>query len=647
MDLPQFDIRADVVPQKRRSMYQFAEQEIYIPDGPFEGRRFSLEAQPMIRHWFYAIDSGEWRRFSLTGGSQSGKTLSGFVIPTAYHLFEIEETIILGIPDMDIAGDKWREDLLPVIQKSRYRGLVPEHGGGSRGGTVKSVKFAHGRTLKFMSGGGGDKSRAAFTARVLAITETDGMDESGSTSREADKITQMEARTNAFNNSVEYLECTASTKEGRIWTEYEGGTMAKIVLKCLYCGGLSTPERDSLVGWKDAATDAEAFKQSKFICPLCSHELCEDARHEMNAKSIIMLRGQSIENNRIIGSPVETMTFSMRYNAVNNMFMSAGKVGMAEWKASREDNEDNAEKQMHQFVWGLPYNGSVLDLSELTSDAISEMKDTRYVREQVPEDTVHITVGVDVHQKYNFWVAVAWRSRTDGHVIDYGVSEVHTTIEQGLIDLRDDVIAPGWSGLSPSQVWIDSGWFKSQLPIYNFCRSERSKRRAEGHDGWLYRPSKGFSTIQKKGVTQYKAPKKHSSSTPHIGEGLHLSFQNQHMIHLCNVNADYYKGLTQQGFLRKTITLFDSKSRREHHTFSKHMLAEVEVEKEVPGKGMVRVWEVKSRNNHYLDSFSLANASNGFIFDIKDKQERANQHGKATKNQITTPDGRAFYAGNR
>ena len=108
-----------------------------------------------------------------TGPTQSGKTLACFVIPLLYHLFEIRETVICGLPDIDMAMDKWSVDILPVIEQSQYRELLPTKGSGSRGGRVESIPFRNGATLKFMSGGGGDKSRAGFTSRVMVITETD------------------------------------------------------------------------------------------------------------------------------------------------------------------------------------------------------------------------------------------------------------------------------------------------------------------------------------------------------------------------------------------------------------------------------------------------------------------------------------------
>ena len=85
---------------------------------------------------------------------------------------------------------------------------------------MESIQFRNGATLKFMSGGGGDKSRAGFTSRVVVVTETDGLDLAGTKSRESVKITQLEARTRAYGSRKRiYLECTVSTEDGRTWRE--------------------------------------------------------------------------------------------------------------------------------------------------------------------------------------------------------------------------------------------------------------------------------------------------------------------------------------------------------------------------------------------------------------------------------------------
>src|SRR5262245_31051967 len=133
--------------RRYRSMRQFAEEEIVIPEGPFAGRRFRCSRQPYTGLWFDAVDAGLWCRYVATGPTQSGKTLACFIVPLLYHLFELQETVICGVPDMDMAGDKWRQDILPVIERSRYRDLLPKQGGGSRGGRIESITFGNGATL--------------------------------------------------------------------------------------------------------------------------------------------------------------------------------------------------------------------------------------------------------------------------------------------------------------------------------------------------------------------------------------------------------------------------------------------------------------------------------------------------------------------
>ena len=118
-------------PRRLRTMRQFAEQEIVIPEGPFQGRKFRCARQPYTGLWFDAVDSGIWNRHVATGPTQSGKTLSCFVIPLLYHLFELEETVICGLPDMDMAADKWREDILlatapPVVVADLGFGVMDE-----------------------------------------------------------------------------------------------------------------------------------------------------------------------------------------------------------------------------------------------------------------------------------------------------------------------------------------------------------------------------------------------------------------------------------------------------------------------------------------------------------------------------------------
>ena len=602
---------------KLRSMREFAEEEIVIPNGPFEGRKFRCDRQPYSGLWFDAVDSGRWNRFAATGPTQSGKTLTCFLIPLLYHLFEVGETTICGLPDMDMAGDKWRKDFLPVIARTRYRDLLPRQGGGSRGGKVESIDFRNGATLKFMSGGGGDKSRAGYTSRVLGISETDGMDESGGGSREADKITQLEARTRAFGARKRvFLECTVSIAEGRTWREYKGGTASRILLPCPHCKAWVLPERQHLTGWQEAESAFDARGVSFFCCPECGERWSDDDRDLAISRGRLLHQGQTIDKAcRIKGEAPRTNTLGFRWSAIHNRFQTAGQLGAEEWSAARlarergEDRDENAEKELCQFVWAIPYEPPDFGMTVLDAGRI--MRRTRgYFHGVVPADTLSLTVAVDAHKRGHYWGAVALRP-TGYHVVDYGFIETNSDevgekhgVLAGLRNLREDVLAGGWKcengdNFEPDFVWIDSGYLADV--VYAFCRES----------GEHFLPTKGYGETQRINSRRYSTPRGKQTGKLIVGDNFHVSYQEAFRTFLVHVNADHWKLHVQERLAMSAnepgaITLYSSKDPRRHFTFSKHMTAEVLTEEFVPGKGQVRSWNVKSRNNHYLDVMALA-----------------------------------------
>jgi phage terminase large subunit GpA-like protein len=580
-------------------MRQFAEQEIIIPDGPFGGRRFKCARQPCSGLWFDQVDSNQWRRFVATGPTQSGKTLSCFIIPTLYHLFEIGETVIVGLPDMDMAADKWREDLAPVIERSKYRDLMPKWGGGSRGGKVQTLQFLNGATLKFMSGGGSDKSRAGFTSRVVIITETDGMDLAGGTSREADKISQLQARTQAFGDRARiYMECTVSTPEGRTWREIKSGTDSKIVLPCPHCNGWVTPEREQLTGWQDAQTVVEAGQQAALCCPSCGAIWTEAERITINTRARLVHRGQTIDAaGEVTGAPPGTHTLGFRWNAANNLLMSMSRVAEEEWEAPRTTDADSAEKKLRQFFWTLPSEAESVTLSEMDAMSITR-RSIDAPRGRVPADAAEITIGIDIGKWLSHWVAVAWRPGGSPHVVEYGRLEVpsremseEAAILSSLRTFRDGVCIPGWTpvgggaNISPRLVLVDSGAWEPT--IVAFC--------VESGPGFL--PSKGFGVQQLQRRNIYREPAYEPVMQP---AGYYL----------IEINADWWKSYVHNRLQTPpgqpgALSLFHA-TPTDHLTFAKHLTAERRVEEFVAGKGLVTRWEAVNRNNHYLDALALA-----------------------------------------
>jgi phage terminase large subunit GpA-like protein len=593
-------------PRRLRTMRRFAEEEIVVPSGPHAGRRYRCARQPYTGLWFDEIDSGRWSRCVATGPTQSGKTLTCFVIPLLYHLFELGETVICGLPDMDMAADKWREDLIPVIERSpKFKALMPLAGGGSRGGRVESLQFVNGATLKFMSGGGSDKSRAGFTSRVVVITETDGMDTAGGRSRESDKVTQLEARTRAYGSRKRiYMECTVSTEQGRTWQEYQKGTRSRIVLPCPHCRKWVTPERAHLTGWQGADSQAAARSSGAFSCPGCGQVWSGKDRVAANSSARLLHEGQTITGGGDAEGPAPaTDTLGFRWSAVNNLFLTGGEVAGDEWRASRSSDEDNAEREMKQFVWCEPIlpsklNQTSLEVNELAARIID------LPRGIVPAGTKLVTMGVDLGKYLIHWAVVAWSPSANGHVLDYGRQEVASDslgVEQALmVALRElkEMIAEGWptgttagAKAPPQQVFIDSGYM-SQV-VYAFCRES----------GERYRPAIGRGAAQQH-RQWYNRPTQTGSVCRAIGEGWHANWLPAEQLHLIEVDSDHWKTWVHQRLstpLEKpgAMTLFSAQP-NEHLALAKHLTAETKTEEFVAGKGVVVKWERVRRQNHWF-----------------------------------------------
>jgi phage terminase large subunit GpA-like protein len=598
-----------------RTMRQFAEEEVILPEGPFRGQRFRCSRQPYTALWFDQVDSGHWSRFVATGPTQSGKTLSCFVIPLLYHLFEVGETVICGLPDMDMAADKWREDILPVIEQSRYRNLLPRQGGGSRGGKVESILFTNGATLKFMSGGGGDKSRAGFTSRVVVITETDGLDQSGPTSRESDKITQLEARTKAYGSRKRiYMECTVSTEQGRTWREYQQGTKSTIVLPCPHCRAWVSPEREHLVHWQGAESKAQAARIGAFSCPNCGEVWSEDDRLGTNRQCKLVHDGQTIdEQGNVQGNLPETDTLGFRWSAANNLFLTAGYVAAEEWRASRSPDEDNSEREMRQFVWCLPtvplkWNQTGVEASALTTRV------SKLPKGLAPQFTKFITVGLDIGKFLAHWIAVAWCEGATGSVIDYGRIEVPSAdlgVEQAvMVALREfkDLVLAGWTiegreneQAVPNQVWIDAGYMTPV--VYEFCRKAADKR---------FLPCVGRGANQQRQQI-YNRPTQLTQTTRFIGRDFHINYLQAERINLVEINADYWKTWVHQRLTQPldkpgAMTFYHAPPEM-HLSIAKHLTAEAKTEEFVAGKGVIVKWECIRRSNHFFDALYYAAAA--------------------------------------
>jgi phage terminase large subunit GpA-like protein len=290
------------------------------------------------------------------------------------------------------------------------------------------------------------------------------MDQPGASSRESDKITQLEARTRAYGCRKRiYMECTVSTEQGRTWHEYHQGTRSRILLPCPHCGAWVMPERDHLVGWQGAETQVAPRHGGHFVCPSCEQAWTEDDRGQANGAAKLVHGDQSLDaDGQVQGEVPASDSLGFRWSAVHNLFLTSGDFAADEWRASRATDQESAEREMRQFVWCLPveatkWSRTPLEVLELANRLSS------WPRGILPPDTQWLTAAVDVGKYLLHWVLVAWRQGATGALVDYGRIEgassdlgVEAAVMVALRQFRDMALA-GWPRADQKKAPIRSG----------------------------------------------------------------------------------------------------------------------------------------------------------------------------------------------
>jgi len=515
--------------------------------------------------------------------------------------------VVMGVPSGDLVADKWRNDLLPAIRASRYREFIPTSGSGSRGGEVTGIEFKNGATLRFMTAGGDDQSRAAFTTPNVIVTETDGFDEIGAKSREGDKFSQLERRLLAFPEGMRRLiaECTVSNETGRTWQEIHHGSCSRIALKCPHCSAWVTPEREHVTGWQAADDEETAAAATRLACPLCGVLWSNEQRIAANAAAVLVHKGQEINTaGEVTGPRLSTKTLGFRWTVINSVLNPdrLASVGGLEWKAKRAVDEDAAERDLCQSQYARPGVSAKTNLSAVEYMAIMRRVRSGLGRGVCPPGTQLVTVGVDVGKYLLHWVSVAWLNPTTPHVVEYGVQEVPSdsmaepkAIEIALLGLREELSA-GWA--------VGSQTVRASLHFVDSRYQTDVVRKFCAASGEAYWPTMGFGATQKR-IGDFK--RETGAKVLGVGEDYSV-IQEVDGWQYIEVNADRWKSRLHETLRTPAgqdggLTLPDSGN---HMSYAKHMCAERQVEEFVPNRGMVTRWEQASRQNHYLDATVLA-----------------------------------------
>jgi phage terminase large subunit GpA-like protein len=608
-----------------RSMAEFAEQEIVLPKGHYRRTLMTRDVQPFSFLLLDEIDTGRWSRIIVVGCVQSGKSTVAFGVVIVYYLVECNESVVIGAPTMIVCEDKYRKEIEPIFRASRYRDLLPTQGKGSQGGFAEEITLTTGAAMKFMAAKGGDERRSSYTARCIVLTEVDKCDTAGETSRETDPVSQMEARSLSYLEDERrfHAECTVSVPNGRIWKEYNAGTASRIACPCPHCGEHVTPEREHLVGWEDAESEAEARKKAYFCCPECGHRITAEERVAMNRHAKLIHKGQTIDEQGVIhGDLPATRTLGFRWNAFNNMFWSAAEIAAKEWNAKHATSGEEAlEKELCQFYWSIPYQSPDFDATPLRADDVRRrFSQRRFTKGIVPSDAEQFVAAIDLGKRFCSWMAMASRPGCRRHFVEYGTFEVPSdsmmpdkALMLALRNFRDEVVLPGWQAsdgdaMLPGVVFLDAGWYPQV--VYEFCRESGNR----------FRPAIGYGLSQNnRRYRTYRKPSKTGTEVKLIGEEYHVVWSPKERLFRIDFNADYWKTQLFAGLRTPpadkdgnpndgAVQFFYSPNANEHLSVAKQFTAEHPQEVFTPGVGTELKWIKDKKKNHHLD-----NASNNLV----------------------------------
>lgn len=588
-------------PPRIRPYSEWLLKDFIIPAGPCRNQRISFRHQPWVRLFAREIDRG-WSNVATTGPVQSGKSLIGFVSLMLYHLCEIGEKVICGLPNLNMTEVKWTEDIRPAIMAGRYDSLIPTSGKGSRGGTPDHVELLNGAMLQFMGGGGGDKQRAGATTRVMCITETDGMDDTGHTSDEGTKIDQLLGRLRAYGErAISYAECSVTHDKGYIWSTYKAGTASKIACPCPHCGEYITPERDDFVGWQDAEDEYDAGERATFVCSKCGGFIGETARREMNENALLVHRGQWVDGGKVCGDLPRTDTLGFRWNAFNNLFATIKQLGKEEWKAAQKEDQEATQRTRNQQVWCIPCGAEVVEKVELTRGIVRGSSPgyagrcTGLPVGEWPPEAEHRVAFVDIGKRFLPWAIFAGMPGDGLHVVNYGEHETdrpdvigeEEAIEQALDELLPKLADHGIDvGLVDCSNWTDL-----------------IHRVVTAH---------GAPFLPSHGMPRYVTPDKTTGGKHANPHSAHWYFSRQESgVWVVNMDTNHFKHQAHGSLMIRPIADNGTRSRNcitlpgevpsVHDNWASQILAEQFERVFKEGKGYREEWVKKSKNNHQLD----------------------------------------------
>jgi len=439
-------------PPMKQKLSTWMEKELRLPD--------SVAVPGPVRLYKYqhgiadAISDPRYERVTVLKAARIGYTMT-LIGAIGNHVVNDPANVLCVLPTIDDCSRFMVSDVEPLFDASpALRGaLVGEKGKKSRV-RLLAKRFAGGE-LRVVAAKS-PRNLASHTSRVLILDEVDRM----AVGKEGSPVAVAIRRTMTFRDrkiilgsSPVYTETSLTIKA------YEQSDKRVFECPCPHCG---TPNE---LRWADIHWPEGRPDQAYYVPPCCGAIVTEDMKADMVAKGEWRATAQ-----HVIGHA------GFRISALVSTLANAawGKLA-TEFVQAKDDPTD-----LQAFVNTVLGEGWSLAEGEEIDESVLYNRREEFSLDDLPEDVVAITVGVDVQHSWLEVVTVGWSRDGIAYVLD------HRRIEGGWDDdvtwrELDDFLQTRWrhpygAMLGVESAAIDSSDGVTMDAVYSFA-FPRSRRR--------------------------------------------------------------------------------------------------------------------------------------------------------------------------
>jgi hypothetical protein len=384
------------------------------------------ETEPTQSAFMRAMDSGQWRKITITAPSQRGKTLKAILCPLLHAVTDCRQSVGFVLPSLDKLSQAWDGKLRPAIEGTGFGAWLPTIGPGSRGGkppvlTMRDPETGNRAGLVYfmaMGTGGRETQVSMVSPQVLLIDEADDADSAG-------QISLICKRTNSWGKQGRsYIASTVNDRAGRetpdasdpesshpILMLYREGSKHRAHHRCPHCAGYFIPELEHI--------DVDACR---ITCPLCAVQWTEAERIDALNRMLMIGKHEKIAQGVVVSGERESDSYS-ELTTVLDYHMTVLPDICAEIrtaKTAEARGEFSLMRTVIQKMFCRAYvePAGVSEISNAGLASVSSRSD--YEKRLVPSWVNYLVGTVDVQGDRHYWLCVGVGPDDRHCIVDWG-----------------------------------------------------------------------------------------------------------------------------------------------------------------------------------------------------------------------------------